>query len=117
MSGDRGIRIVTFPAVEFGTDHSVTPFFSEYPRTRAKRRIVPYVLMMPTGQFGSPMIFLVLIKCYDPLVHRRRLSAGFHHRIIERAISQQIPDEITSGGSWPKSWARAASTADDKIHS
>lgn len=62
------------------------------------------MLVMATGQFGAPVGLLVLVKSYNCLLHRRcRLAAGFHHKIIESAISQQTPDEITRGGNWPKS--------------
>ena len=73
------------------------------------------MLIMSAFKFGPPVAFIVLIKGNYLLFHQR--TTGFHHRMIESAISQQMPDATTNGASCLYSWASAASTAADSIQS
>lgn len=68
---------------------------------------MPYVLAMSAFQLGAPIAQFVLIEADDSLLHfsRKQLvlvvrrDAGFHHRKIVKAMSQQTPDAITSGNN------------------
>lgn len=81
----------------------------------------------PSSSLSKPIIFCFIkdrlnarlefysSRKYAALVRRR--GDGFHHKKIERAISQHTPEAITSGTSCLKWAASAASIVADKIQS
>ena|SRR6185437_11139517 len=56
-------------AFEFETNACGAAFFSQYPGASRQRRIVAYVLSMPTRENGAPMMLVVLLETCDRLLH------------------------------------------------
>lgn len=61
---------VAFAAVQHLTNHRASTFRDRNPRTVDPRRIVANVLVMTAVEFSNPMLFVVLVKANDSLLHR-----------------------------------------------
>ncbi len=114
-----------FFAVERCAQFFAPSFFVQNPFARNERRFVANMLKMSAFERCSPIIFAVCVKTDYLSFHYFagslciifRREAGFHQRKIESAIAQQTPDEITSGKSFAKCPASAASTVADRTQS
>ena len=61
-----------------------------------------HVLIVAAIELGSPMAFVIGVKSDDLSFHSYadpllRRPAGFHQRNIVSAMSQEMPDAMTSG--------------------
>lgn len=94
----RRITLLTF---ELGPELFVSSGLSQHPFACSQRRIVTDVLVMAARKPCAPISFRVLVEAGDLLIHFRlgRAVAGFHQRKMVSAITQHMPDAITSGMS------------------
>jgi hypothetical protein len=64
-----GLFVTPF-AVKFKPDSRIATFGSENPVAFSQRRIVPHVLPVTTFQNRTPVVFFILLKASDLLLHR-----------------------------------------------
>ena len=93
--------INALPALDIDAELLPAPLFGKHPRTNAERWIVSNVLEMSACQHGPPMSLFVLRESDNRTAYRR--AAGFHHKKIVSAMSQQTSEATTSGTICPNS--------------
>jgi hypothetical protein len=61
--------LIAQATVQLTSKRGATTFDGHHPRTQGPWRIVPHVLLMPTGKLRDPVTFVVLVKAGDGLEH------------------------------------------------
>ena len=65
----RRCTLITLFAPQQRPQLGIPPRLRQNPRPTHQRRVMPYMLVMPTRQFGHPMVFFVLEVAGDGLLH------------------------------------------------
>lgn len=68
--------VIAKATLQLASERCTTTLRTHHPRTQSPRRVVPNVLLMPTGKLRHPVTFIVLVKAGDALEHEAVTTFG-----------------------------------------